>query len=219
MFLYCFYARGFQHNSELSIAANVWLPMTDLRGKVVTGARTLLKLRDAAPVERMLKDQLNDELKRSLFGSQSTTDVSANVIERNACGILLFNTIVDTGDSADGNPAAVLNSALEERQDDAPFLSALKILALSSEIMAFINFRFSQDDASRREVSNADESRPSTGAETSGATTITESSGPTSQGTSISNAAGVKKTGGCKNAMDKKNIGMSPALLLPYSVD
>lgn len=219
MFLYCFCARGFQHNSELSIAANVWLPMTDFRGKVVTGAGTSLKLRDAAPVERMLKDQLNDELKRSLFGSRSTTDVSANVIERNACGRLLFNTIVDTGDSADGNPAAVLNSALEERQDDAPFLSALKILALSSEIMAFINFRFGQDDASRREVSNADESRPSTGAETSGATTITESSGPTSQGTSISNAAGVKKTVSFKNAMDKKNIGMSPALLLPYSVD
>ena len=193
--------------------------MTDLRGKSVTGAGPSLKLRDGAPVNRLLKDQLNDELKQTLFGSRSTTDVSANVIERNACGILFFNTIVDTGDSANGNPAAVLNSALEERKDDAPFLSALKILASSSTIMDFIDFRFSQDDTSRWEVSNADESRPSTGAETSGATTITESSGPTSQGTSLSNAAGVKKTVSCKNAMDNKNTGMLPALLLPYSVD
>ena len=193
--------------------------MTDSSGKIVTGAGTSLKLRNAAPVERLLKDQLNDELKQSLFGSRSTTDVSANIIERNACGTILFNTIVDTGDYANGNSAAALNSALEERKDDAPFLSALKILASSSKIMAFIDFRLNQDDALWREASIADESRPSTGAETSGATTITDSSCPTSQGTSISDAAGVSKTVSCNNAMDNENTGMLPALLLPYSVD
>ena len=171
-------------------------------------------------MERLLKDQLNNELKQRLFGSSNTTDVSANMVERNACGTLLFNAIVDAGVSGDHNSATVLRSALEERQDDAPFVSALKILASSSEVMEFINLLFSKDDAPQWEASNADESRPSTGAETSGGTTITESSGPTSHaGTSMSNVECVSKIAALNGAMDNRNAGMSPILLMSCSTD
>lgn len=145
--------------------------------------------------------------------------MSTNGIERIACGKLLFNTLVEMNDTANRNSAAVLKSALEERKDDAPFLSALKILASSSEIMAFINFLFSKDDAPRWEASNADESRPSTSLDTSGATTITETSDLTSRaGTSISDAEVLSKATTRNKAIDDKNPGMSMVLLLPCSV-
>ena len=176
----------------------------------------MVRQRDAARIERRLKDDLNDELKQRLFGSSVMKDLSANFIERNACGKLLFNTLVDMSDSTNRDSAAALKSALNERKDDAPFHSAFQILASSSEIMAFINFFFSKDDAPHWEVPNADESRPSTGVETSGATTVTETSGPTSRaGTSISDAEGFPKVTIRNKAIDNRNPGMLIVLLLP----
>lgn len=200
-------------------AANIFLLTVELSGNFVAGVGTLLRPRDVAPVERRLKDEVNYELKRNLFGSSSMKDGSTNVIERNACGKLLFNTLVDVGDSANRNSAAVLKSGLEERKDDAPFLSALKVLASSPEIMAFINFLF-RKDGPQWEASNADESRPSTGVNSFGATTITETSGLTSHaGTSISEAEGLLKAKTRNKARDRKNLGMSSVLSLPYSTD
>lgn len=175
-----------------------------------------MRPKDAARIERRLKDDLNDELKQRLFGSSVINNSSAKVIECNACGKLLFNTLVDMGHSTNRNSAAALKSALNERKDDAPFQSAFQILASSSEIMAFVNFLFSKDDAPRWEVPNADESRPSTGVETSGATTVTETSGPTSRaGTSISDADSFSKVTIGNKAIDNRNPGMLIVLLLP----
>ncbi len=201
-------------------SANIGLAAVDLNGKFVDGVGESLQPENRACIERRLKDDLNDKLKQKLFGSTAVTDISTNVIEQNACGKLLFNALVDMGNSANLNSAAVLKSALEERQDDAPFLSALKILASSSEIMAFITFFLSKDNLSQRENSNADESRPSTGVETAGATTITETSGLTSHvGTSISDAEGLIKATTRNKAIDNKNRGMLIVLLLPCSLD
>lgn len=177
-----------------------------------------LRLRDEALIERRLKNNLNDKLKQKLFGSTAATDMSTNVIERNACGKLLFNALVDTGNSANHNSAAVLKLALEERKNDHPFFSALTTLASSSEIMALINLMFSKDNAPQWGASNADESRPSTGVETSGetsgATTITETSGLTSRaGTSISDAEGLIKATNRDIATGNKNPGM---LIVPF---
>lgn len=171
---------------------------------------------DAACIERRLKDNLNDELKQRLFGSSVKGDSSPNDIERNACGKLLFNTLVDMGISANRSSAAALKSALKERTDDAPFHYAFQILASSSEIMALIRFFFRKNEAPRSEVPNADESRPSTGAETSGATTVTETSAPTSRaGTSISDAEVFPKVTTRYKHIDIRNPGMLIVLLLP----
>lgn len=189
-------------------------------GKIVAEAEKPLQQRDAADVERRLKDDLNDELKEKLFGSSVVTDVSTDVIERNACGKMLLNTLVDIGDSANHNSAAVLKSALEARRDDAPFLSALKILASSSRIMDFVNSFINKDGTFPKGVPYDDESHPSTGVNTSGASTITETSGLTSRaGTSISEAEGLPKATTKNKAMDKKEAGMLTLLLLPCSVD
>ena len=167
---------------------------TDSSSKPVTGEGKVLGLQDTAPAERLLKDHLNDKLKQKLFGSSNTKNMSNPIVERNACGKLLFNTIADIGDSADHSSASVLRSALEERKEDGPFVSALRILASTPEVIAFINFLFSKDSAPQWETSNGNESRPSTGAESSGATTITETSGLTSHaGTSISIAEDYSK--------------------------
>ena len=156
-----------------------------------------------------MKDDLTDKLKQKLFGSSSTKDGSTNVVERNACGKLLFNTLVDLGDSAKRDSAAVLKSALEERKTDAPFLSALKVLASSSKIMAFVKFLFSKDDAPQWEASNANGSRPSTGVNSSGATTVTETSGLSSRtGMSISEAEGLSKVKSRNKAQAHKILGM-----------
>ncbi len=177
-----------------------------------------MRSKDAATVERILKENLNDRLKQKLFGSSSTTDLSANVIERNACGKLLFNTIADIRESATSSSAAVLISALKERKNDAPFLSALDILASSSEVMAFVNFLCGEDGKNtgpRWEASNADDSRPSTGLEISGATTITDTSDLTSHtGTSIPQAEALFKDTSSNQAMDSKHPGMPSYLLL-----
>ena len=172
-----------------------------------------MRPKEAAPIEKRLKDNLNEELRQTLFGPSTTANVSTNIIERNACGKLLFNTLADIGNSANHNSAAVLKSALEERKDDAPFVSALEVLASSSEIVSFINFLFSKDDALEWEASNADESRPSTGLETSGATTITEPSGLTSRaGTSISDTEGFFKATTINKVIENKRTGMSIVL-------
>ena len=193
---------------EVSQAADIKLPTIDLSSKFITGSGRSLRLKDAAPVERLLKDQLNDQLKQRLFGCPNTTDVSANVIERDACGTLLFNTVVDMAGSAGYNSATILKSALENRKDDAPFTSALKILASSSEVMAFINFYFNKAHGCFWQLPNADNSPPSIGKGSSGATTITETSGLTSRvGTSSSTLGGYMRN------EDRKNMGMLPVLL------
>lgn len=175
-----------------------------------------MRPRDAARIERRLKDDLNDKLKQRLFGSPVINNSSAKVIECSACGKLLFNTLVDTGHSTNRNSAAALKAALNERKDDAPFQSAFQILASSSEIIAFVNFLFSKDDVPHWEVANADESRPSTGVESSGATTVTETSGATSRaGTSISDADSFSKITIGNKATDNRNTGMLTVLLLP----
>ena len=174
-----------------------------------------MRPKDVPRIERRLKDDLNDELKQRLFGSSAINYSSAKAIEWNACGKLLFNTLIDMGDSTNRNSAAALKSALNERKYDAPFQSAFQVLASSPKIMAFVNFLFSKDDAPRWEVPNADESRPSTGVETSGATTVTETSGPTSRaGTSISDADSFSKVTIRNKAIDNRNPGMLIVLLL-----
>lgn len=208
---------AYSSQSGMDIAANIILLTIDSKEKLVVGVGKSYFPRDAASIERRLKDDLNEELKERLFGCSMETDASTNLIERNACGKLLFNTLVDMGDSANRNSAAVLKSALHERKDDTPFLSALQILASSPEIMAFINLLFSKDDAPQWETSNADESRPSTGVDTSGATTITETSGLTSRaGTSVSEAESPFKAL-TKNKVINKKFGMWIVLLLHCS--
>lgn len=195
------------------IAADLILHTIVLSFKVDVGVGKSLPPEDAATVEMRLKENVSEELKEKLFGSSSTTDVSSNVIELNACGKLLFNTLVGTGDSANCNSAAVLKLALEGRKDDAPFLSALKVLASSSEIMAFINIFICKNGAHLQEASIADESCPSTGLETSGATTVSGTSGLTSRGgTSVPDSETFFKATTRKNVADKKNPGMSIVL-------
>ena len=183
-------------------------------------------------MERLLNDKLNDQLKQRLFASSNTTDVSPNVIERNACGILLFNTIVDVNNS-DRTSAALLNSALNKRKDDAPFLSALRTLASSSEVMAFIylyghfypidNIAWDRPTFSvspLHPAHPAHPARPPSEMESSNASTITEPSGPPNHaGTTASNAWGVLETTKPHKAMDDKNSGMSPILLLSCFAD
>lgn len=182
-----------------------------MSSKFITGSGRSLRLKDAAPVERLLKAQLDDQLRQRLFGCSNTTDVSANVIERDACGTLLFNTLVDMGDTANHNSATVLKSALNERKDDAPFISALKILASSSEVIAFINFYHSKADSRSWELPRPTAPRPSTGEEVSVSETITEFSSLQSRaGTSVSKSEGSLKTMNHNKAMDNKSIGMSP---------
>lgn len=202
--------------SRLNLAANILVATLESSREVDAGLGDTMRPRDAARNERWLKDNLNDELKQRLFGSSVIKDSSTNDIERNACGKLLFNTLVDLGVSTNHNSAAALRSALNERKDNAPFHYAFQVLASSSEIMAFIKYFFSKDTASRWEVSNADESRPSTGAETSGATTVTETSALTSRaGTSISDAQVFSKVTTRNKAIDNRNAGMLIVLLLP----
>lgn len=182
-----------------------------MSSKFITGSGRSLRLKDAAPVERLLKVHLDDQLRQRLFGCSNTTDVSTNVIEQDACGTLLFNTLVDMGDSANHNSATVLKSALNERKDDAPFVSALNILASSSEVMAFVNFNNSKADGRLWEPPRPTASRLSTGEEVSGSETITEFSGLQSRaGTNVSNSEGSSKTMTDNKAMDNRNIGMSP---------
>ena len=167
--------------------------------------------KDAAPVERLLKNQLTDQLKQRLFESSDVTDLSANVSERNACGILLFNTIVDIGRS-NRTSAAKLNDALEKRKDDAPFISAIRILASSLEVMSFINFYFHKADGKLWELPNVQSCR-STWVEDSDSSTISEPSGRA--GTPMSNPEGLVETSIPNGSIDKKSTGMSPMLLLP----
>lgn len=184
-------------------------------------------------MERLLNDNLNDQLKQRLFASSNTTDVSPNVIERNACGILLFNTIVDVNNS-NRTSAALLNSALNKRKDDAPFLSALRTLASSSEVMAFIylyghfypieNIAWDRPTFSVSPLHPAPPARPAahppSEMESSNASTITEPSGPPNHaGTTASNAGGVLETTEPHQAIDDKNSGMSPILLLSCFAD
>ena len=146
--------------------------------------------------------------------------MSANVTERDACGTLLFNTLVDMGESANHNSATVLKSALNERKDNAPFLSALNILASSSEVMAFINFYFSKADSRLWEHPRPTASRPTTGEDVTGSETITEIPGLSSRaGKYMSNSEGSLKTVTDNKAMDNKNIGMSPIPPLPWFAD
>ena len=176
----------------MDVAADIVILVVDLIKKFATGEGKASTSKDASRVERILRESLNDELKQQLFGPLDMTDMSTSVIERNACGKLLFDTIVDMGDSANTSSAGVLKSALEERKDDAPFFSALNTLAASSEVMAFINFLSSKDDAPQWESPTAADSHPSTGLETSGATTITEMCGPTSRAdTSLNESEGL----------------------------
>lgn len=205
-----------------------------MSGNSITESGESPRLKDAALVERLLNGHLNDQLKQRLFGSLNTTDVSANVIERNACGILLFNTIVNTNKS-DLTSAALLNSALDERKDDAPFLSALKILASSSEVMAFIREYLNTANGhlplnmapgipvinlppARR--STRPPARPLTGVESSNASTITEHSGPPDYaGATVTDPERSSETTKPLKATDDKNTGMSPILLLSCCAD
>ena len=198
----------------MSFAADI--PVVDLSDKFATGQGKALKSKDAAPVERMLRESLNDELKQRLFGPLCMTDMSTSVIERNACGKLMFNTIVDMGDLANTSSAGVLKSALEETKDVAPFLSALEILASSSEVMAFINFISSKDDTPHWVTSNAADSRPSTGLGTSGATTTAKTSGSTSlAGKSLTESEALFKSRITDKPLNKKHPGPWPGTL-PY---
>ena len=202
----------------MSIVANRIPLIVVLSTKNLTGLGKSLRPGDAAALKRRLKDNLTDKLKQELFGSPDTTGVSNDVIDRDACGTLLFNTLVDIGSPANHNSAAVLKSALEERKDTSPFLSAVKVLASSSEIMSFIKFLLS--NPLEWEALDADEARPSTTVGTPGATTITEISGITSHGgTSINDAGGSLEATTRNNRVDHKNLGRSLVLWLPYSMD
>ena len=200
---------AYHTQSQVGLVANISFLTVGLNGKIVAQIGTSLRPRDAASLEKRLKDNLNDDLKQKLFGPSKTTNGSTKMIERNACGQLLFNTLADMGNSENYESAAVLKLALDERKDDAPFLAAVQSLASSSEIMAFVNFLFGKDNAPQLEASNADESRQSTGLETSGATTITETSGPTSRaGTSVSDSEGFFKATTRNKVKELKNTSM-----------
>ena len=192
----------------MSIAANK-MPLTvGLSTKNPTELGKSLRLGDAAALKRWLKDNLNDKLNQELFRSPDTTDVSNDVIERNACGTLLLNTLVDIGSPANHNSAAVLKSALEERKDTSAFLSATKVLASSSEIMSFINFLL--NDPPQWEALGANEFRPSTTVGAPGATIMTEASGITSHGgTSITDAGGSLKATTRNKRVDPKVLSRS----------
>ena len=195
------------------------MPLTvGLSTKNSTEPGKLLRLGDAAALKRWLKDNLNDKLNQELFRSPDTTDVSNDVIERNACGTLLLNTLVDIGSPANHNSAAVLKSALEERKDTSAFLSATKVLASSSEIMSFINFLL--NNPPQWEALDADESRPSTTVGAPGVTIMTEASGITNNGgTSITDAGGSLKATTRNKRVDPKDLSRSIVLWLPYSMD
>ena len=220
---------------EVCIAANKNIS-TDQSGNSITESGELPRLKDAALVERLLNDDLKDQLKQKLFRSSNTTDVSTTVIERNACGILFFNTIVNTNKS-DLTSAALLDSALDERKDDAPFLSALNILASSAEIMAIIWVRLNTanghvyrplDITPGVPVINLPPARRSTrppahpliGVESSNASTITEHSGPPDHaGATVTDPEGSLETTKPHKAIDDKNTGMSPILLVSCCAD
>ena len=202
----------------MSIAANKLSLIVGLSTKNSTGLGKPLRPGDAAALKWWLKDTLNDRLKQKLFPSPDTTDVSNNVTERNACGTLLFNTLVGIGSPADHNAAAVLKTALEERKNTSPFLSAIKVLASSSEIMSFINFIL--NNPPQWEALDADKSRPSTTVGAPGAPTLTETSGVTSHGgTSINHAGGSLKATTRSKRVDPKDSSKSLVLWLPYSMN
>ena len=203
----------------MGFAANINIPAVDLSNKIATGEGKASRSKDTALVETMLRESLNDELKQRLFGPVSATDMSTSVIERNAWGKLLFDTIVDLDDSANTNSALLLKSALKDRKDNAPFLSALEILASSSEVMVFIHYLYSKNDPPPWRTNDAN-THPSTGLETSGSTTNTETSGSTSRTvTSLTESEGFKGTNMDK-PIDNKHpgtmSGMLPYLLLCY---
>ena len=211
-----------------------------MSGNSIAESGELPSLNDAAPVERLLNDHLNDQLKERLFGYSNTTDVSANVIERNAYGILLFNTVFNA-DKSDLTSAALLNSALDERKDDAPFLSALKILASSSEVMPLILVWLNTANGhlyppmniarglpvmnlppARRStrLPARPPARPFTRVESSNASTITEPSGPPDHaGATVTDPEGLLETTRPHKAIDDKNTGISPILLLSCCAD
>ena len=202
----------------MNIAANKASLIVGLSTKNSTGLGKPLRAGDAAALKWWLKDTLNDRLKQELFPGPDTTDVSSNVTERNACGTLLFNTLVGIGSPADHNSSAVLKTALEERKDTSPFLSAIKVLASSSEIMSFINFIL--NNLPQWEALDDDEPRPSTTMGAPGAPTITETSGVTNHGgTSITSAGGSLKATTRNKRVDPKDSSRSLVLWLPYSMD
>ena len=129
-------------------------------------------------------------------------------MDRNTSGALLYNTLVDI-DNSDRKSAAVLNTALEERNDDAPFVSALKILASSSEVMSFINFYYNKAD--RRLIQLPDVAGPSlsTGTDTSGATTVTDDL-LDHLGTPVSDPEDKPEPTIHNRATDSKNTGIVP---------
>ena len=195
----------------MCIAANKVSLIVGLSTKNSTRLGKSLRPGDAAALKWWLKDTLNDRLKQKLFQSPDTTDVSNNVTERNACGTLLFNTLVGVGSPADHNSAAVLKTALEERKDTSSFLSAIKVLASSSEIMSLINFIL--NNPPQWEALDADESRPSTTVGAPGATTTSETSG-------ITNHGGVSLKATTRNKrVDPKDLSRSLVLWLSYSMD
>ena len=202
----------------MSTAANKMSLIVGLSTKSPIGLGKSLRSGDAAALKRWLKDKLNGRLKQELFRYPDTKDVSNNVAERNACGTLLFNTLVGIGSSADHNSAAVLKTALEERKDTSPFHSAIKVLASSSEIMSFINFILNNPPL--REAVDADESRPSTTVGAPGATTMSETSGITNHGgTSITHAGGSLNTTTRNKRVDPKDLSRSLVLWLSYFMD
>ena len=189
-----------------------------LSTKNSTGLRKSLRPGDAAALKWWLKDTLNDRLKQELFRDPDTTDLSNSVTERNACGTLLFNTLVGVGSPADHNSATVLKKALEERKDTSSFLSAISILASSSEIMSLINFIL--NNPPQWETLDADESRPSTTVGALGATTMPETSGITSHGgTSITHERASLKATTRNKGVDPKELSRSFVLWLSYSMD
>lgn len=189
----------------MSIATNKISLIVGLSTKTPIGLGKSLRSGDATSLKWWLKDKLNDRLKQELFRTPDTTDVSNNITERNACGTLLFNTLIGIGSVADHNSAAILKTALEERKDTSPFLSAIKVLASSSEIMSFINFIL--NNPSQLEAFDADESRPSTTVGAPGATTISETSGITSHGGTSVAHAGASLTATTRNKrVDPKEL-------------
>ena len=193
----------------------------DLSNKNTTGEGKALKSKDTALVETMLRESLTDKLKQRLFGPVSSTAMSTSVIERNAWGKLLFDTLVDLDDSANTSSALLLKSALKDRKDDASFLSALDILASSSEVMVFIHYLLDKNGRPLWKSSNDANSHPSTGLETSGTTTNTDMSGSTSRTvTSLTESEGLKGTN-MDRPMDNKHpvplSGRLHSLLLCYA--
>ena len=202
----------------MSTATNKTSLIVGLSTKNPIGLGKSLRSGDATALKWWLRDKLNDKLKQELFRTPDTTDVSSNVTERNACGTLLFNTLIGIGSVANHNSAAVLKTALEERKDTSPFLSAIKVLASSSEIMSLINFIL--NNPPQLEALDADESRPSTTVGAPGATTMSETSGITSHGgTSVTHAGGSLRATIRNKRVDPKELSRSLVLWLSYSMD